>query len=398
MQTTLTQIKINYGEIGQKIKDYLGQHRQEMEDLLIQLVSTESPSYQPETQQEIFAIIASALQTENYRYKILKGKKTGGSFLAIPKSRQPHQPNQMLLGHTDTVWAKNSIKRMPVKIKNNKLYGPGVYDMKAGIMFMIFAIKALKALQLQPTVAPIIFLNSDEEIGSDESRQHIIRLARCCDRTLVLEPSLGREGKLKTRRKGIAEYTVHVMGKASHAGLAPEKGISAILELSHIIQELFALNDPEKGITVNVGNIDGGIRANVVAPQSKAIAEVRVLRQEDLEYIDYTIRNLKPVNNGAKLIIEGKFERPPLEKTPKNEKLWQLAQNIATESGFSIEEATAGGGSDGNYTSLHTATLDGLGAVGDNAHALGEFVYLDSMIDRVTFLAQLLMSPCLSNE
>lgn len=384
---------IDYGKIGRQIQDYLHQNRQEMEDFVTLLVASESPSSVPETQGKIFSILADALHQQNYRTKNLTGKKTGGGFLAIPGDRLSCQPNQMLLGHIDTVWPLNSLKRMPIKIKNGKLFGPGVYDMKAGIMFMIFAIKALNYQGLKPSVAPLIFLNSDEEIGSHESKQHILRLARCVDRTFVLEPSLGREGKLKTRRKGIAEYTIHVVGKASHAGLAPEKGISAILELSHLIQELFALNDPERGITVNVGNIDGGIRPNVVAPQSKAIVDVRVLHLEDAKYIEDTIRNLKPVNDEAKLIIEGGFERPPLEKTAQNQKLWQRANEIATESGIELKEATAGGGSDGNYTSIHTATLDGLGAVGDNAHALGEFIYLDSMVERVTFLAQLLMSP-----
>jgi glutamate carboxypeptidase len=386
-------MSIDYRKIGQQIQDYLQQQRQEMVDFITLLVANESPSSVPETQGKIFSILADALQRQNYRTKFVQGKKTGGGLLAIPSDRFPNQPNQMLLGHTDTVWPLNSLTRMPVHIKSGKLFGPGVYDMKAGIMFMIFALKALNDQGLKPAVAPLIFLNSDEEIGSHESRQHILRLARCVDRTLVLEPSLGREGKLKTRRKGVAEFTIHVVGKASHAGLAPEKGISAILELSHLIQELFALNDPAKGITVNVGNIDGGIRPNVVAPQSKAIVDVRVLHLEDAKYIEDTIRNLKPVNNKAKLIIEGGFERPPLEKTAQNQKLWQRAKEIAAESGIELEEATAGGGSDGNYTSLYTATLDGLGAVGDNAHALGEFIYLDSMIERVSFLAQLLMSP-----
>jgi glutamate carboxypeptidase len=269
--------------------------------------------------------------------------------------------------------------------------------MKAGLVFMIFAIAAINAQELQPAIAPVIFINSDEEIGSHDSRQHILRLARIADRAFVLEPSLGREGKLKTRRKGIGEFTIHVVGKASHAGLAPEKGISAILELSFLIQRLFALNDPERGITVNVGNIDGGIRPNVVAPQSKALVDVRVLTQEDAAMIEEKIRNLKASTPGAKLIIEGGFERPPLEKTVANQKLWYLAKQKASELGMEVEEATAGGGSDGNLTSVYTATLDGLGAVGDNAHALGEFVYLEQMVERTALLSQLLLAPSLNS-
>jgi glutamate carboxypeptidase len=196
----------------------------------------------------------------------------------------------------------------------------------------------------------------------------------------------------------VGQFTIHVIGKASHAGLAPEQGISAILELSFLVQKLFALNDHERGITVNVGNIDGGIRPNVVAPQSKAVVDVRVLTQEDAAWIEETIRKLTPSTPGAELVIEGGFERPPLEKTPANDQLWQMAQQAASELGLQLEEATAGGGSDGNYTSLYTATLDGLGAVGDNAHSLGEFVYIEQMVERITLLSQILLMPSLKKD
>jgi glutamate carboxypeptidase len=380
------------------IQDYLYQNREEMTDLLKLLVSKESPSSVPQTQAPIFNILGEVLTKQGYRLRLTKGRNTGGTFLAVPEDRFSGQPIQLLLGHSDTVWPLGTLRKMPLEIKQGKIYGPGVYDMKAGLVFMVYAIAALNALNLKPLVAPVIFINSDEEIGSHESKNQILRLAKSADRAFVLEPSLGVEGKLKTRRKGIAEYTIYVIGKASHAGLAPEKGISAILELSFLVQKLFALNDPERGISVNVGTIDGGIRPNVVAPQSKAVIDVRVLHLEDGERIDQIIRNLQPQTPGAELIIEGGFERPPLEKTPQNEQLWQLAQQTAQELGMDLEEATAGGGSDGNYTSIHTATLDGLGAVGDNAHSLGEFVDQERMIERTTFLSHLLLAPSLTME
>ena len=388
---------MNYNkQTALKIKDYLHQRQGDIEELLRQLVSIESPSSVPQTQAQMFKVLADAYQKQGYRQRFIPGHNSGGHFLAVPNNRMSHQQIQLLIGHSDTVWPLNTLARMPIEFKNGKIYGPGVYDMKAGLVFMIFAIAAINALDIQLEVAPVIFINSDEEIGSNDSRNHIIRLARFSDRALVLEPSLGREGKLKTRRKGVGQFTIHVIGKASHAGLAPEQGISAILELSFLVQKLFALNDHERGITVNVGNIDGGIRPNVVAPQSKAVVDVRVLTQEDAAWIEDTIRQLTPSTPGAELVIEGGFERPPLEKTPANEQLWQIAQQAASELGLQLEEATAGGGSDGNYTSLYTATLDGLGAVGDNAHSLGEFVYIEQMVERITLLSQILLMPSLN--
>jgi glutamate carboxypeptidase len=241
-------------------------------------------------------------------------------------------------------------------------------------------------------------INSDEEIGSKESTPYIRRLAQSCDRAFVMEPSLGLSGKLKTRRKGVGRFIVRIKGKAAHAGLEPEKGASAILELSFVIQQLFALNDPEKGITVNVGMIDGGIRSNVVAPESSAVVDVRVLRQEDAKAIETAIFALQSTTPGTQLIIEGKIGRSPMEKTPGNAKLWKQAQQAGLELGLNLEESTAGGGSDGNTTSLYIPTLDGLGAVGDEAHSPGEFIYLDSLVERSALLSRLLLVPRLEDE
>ncbi|ACK69372.1 peptidase M20 [Gloeothece citriformis PCC 7424] len=378
------------------LREYLYSRREEMIELLQQLVLIESPSVVPHTQEQVFRILQQAYQRRGYRVRRIQGHTTGGQFLAIPKEHQKHQPIQLLLGHSDTVWPLGSLEKMPLSMRQGKLYGPGSYDMKAGLVFMVFAIEALTAKDLNPKVAPIVFINSDEEIGSFESQHYIKRLAQKVDRAFVLEPSFGREGKLKTRRKGLGEYIIHIKGKASHAGLAPEKGVSAILELSYLVQKLFALNDPQKGITVNVGTIDGGIRPNVVAPESKAVVDVRVLTSEDAQYTDNLIRQLEPTLAGIEMVIEGGFDRPPMEKTPGNEKLWQLAQQAGWELGLDIDEATAGGGSDGNFTSLYTPTLDGMGAIGDEAHAPGEFIYLDSIIDRTALLSRLLLEPPLN--
>ena len=305
---------------------------------------------------------------------------------------------QLLLGHCDTVWPIGTLATMPLQSDNGMMRGPGIYDMKAGLVEMIYALKTLKALKLQPKVAPIIFINSDEEIGSHESTRYIKRLAKLVDRVLVLEPSLGTAGKLKTARKGVGRFVIKVTGKAAHAGLDPEAGASAILELSHVIQKLFALNDPNKGVSVNVGVIDGGTRANVVAPESSAVIDVRVETQADGKRIEDTIHALQPEDNNVTLSIEGGIGRPPMERTTANRQIWNVASDLASLLNFNLEQGTAGGGSDGNTTSLYTATLDGLGAVGDGAHAAHEFIYSDQLPQRCALLTLLLLAPPLNER
>ena len=201
------------------------------------------------------------------------------------------------------------------------------------------------------------------------------------------------DGKIKTARKGVGRFTVTITGKAAHAGLNPEAGASAILELSHVIQTLFALNDAQRGVTVNVGMIDGGLRANVIAPESSAIVDVRVLTQEDAARVEAMIKALEPQTPGVSLHIEGRIGRPPMERTAGNQRLWHSAQELARELDIELQQGTAGGGSDGNTASLYTPTLDGLGAVGDGAHAAHEFVDLKRMPERGALLGLLLMSP-----
>ncbi len=389
-----------------QLLDYLHSRQTEMRTLLEELVLAESPSTVPASQQQVLALLQKALEARTYRVRRIRGRQTGGHLLAVPNIRRKRdlgdrshsQPIQLLLGHSDTVWPLGTLEKMPLFLRQGKMYGPGIYDMKAGLVQIVFALEALAACGLSPHVAPVILINSDEEIGSYESTPQIRRLAKTAERAFVMEPSLGPMGKLKTRRKGVGEFTIRILGQASHAGLEPEKGASAILELSFVVQKLFQLNDPQQGITVNVGTIDGGIRPNVVAPESQAVVDVRVLHPEDVPRIEETILGLQPTTPNTQLIVEGKIERPPMEKTPGNQKLWQLAQQAASELEINIEEGTAGGSSDGNLTSLYTPTLDGLGAVGDAAHAPGEFVYLDRMVERSALLARLLLAPTLTEK
>jgi glutamate carboxypeptidase len=236
-------------------------------------------------------------------------------------------------------------------------------------------------------------VNSDEEMGSVDSRPTLERLARAAVRAFVLEPAFGADGSLKTARKSVGHFIVRVRGRAAHAGVDPQAGASAILELSHQVQRLFALNDAARGITVNVGTIDGGLRPNVVAPEAFAEVDVRVPTLEQARSVEQAIRSLTPVGDGVTLEVDGRFGRPPLEQTPRNRALWLLARDLASELGLTLDEAAVGGASDGNITSVHTATLDGLGAVGGGAHAPHEYVVSGRMPERAALLALLLLAP-----
>lgn len=378
---------------AQEILRYLRNQLPDMVALVQQLAVAESPSTEPNTQRAVLTPLAEALGRLNYTVRHLPGRQSGGHLYARPRQKTRHQPIQLLLGHCDTVWPLGTLQDMPLEIGEGIMQGPGVYDMKAGLVQMLYALQALQVLQLEPPVAPVVFVNSDEEIGSRESTLHIRRLARIADRAFVLEPSLDLDGKLKTARKGVGRFTVMVKGKAAHAGLNPEGGVSAILELSHVIQKLFALNDPHKGITVNVGMIDGGLRPNVIAPESRAMVDVRVLTHEDARQVEKRIRNLQPVSPEVTLEIQGGIGRPPMESTAGNQALWETAKGLGRVINLELAAGVAGGASDGNTTSLYTATLDGLGAVGDGAHARHEFIYFDKMVERGALLALLLMTP-----
>ena len=365
--------------------------------VLQEMVRTESPSDVPEAQAEMFDLVEQVLRPTNYETTRLPGQETGGQLYARPSNPEKGRPVQLLLGHVDTVWPVGTLNEMPVKIEDGCLYGPGTYDMKGGIVQMIYALRALEALDLDPPVTPVIFLNSDEEVGSFESRPRIRRLARVANRTFVLEPSLGPGGKLKTARKGVGRFTITIQGESAHAGLDPEGGASAIVELSHVVQKMNALSDVKEGISVNVGTIEGGQRPNVVAPESRAVVDVRVRTREDARAIEERIRNIEPTTPGVELAVDGDIRRPPMERTPRNRALWRMAQEAGRKLNIELEEGRAGGGSDGNEASLFSATLDGLGPVGDGAHADHEHVDLDKMIERTALLAVLLMAPPLSS-
>lgn len=381
---------------AQQILDHAQTLRDEMVAFLRSLVLAESPSTVPASQHHVLRLLEAALHANDFCTHIVPGKTTGGHLYARPRVRTRAQPVQLMLGHCDTVWPLGTLRDMPASINHNVMRGPGSYDMKGGLTLIMFTLRTLRDLGLAPVVTPVIFINSDEEIGSRESTPYIERLARCADRAFILEPALGHAGKLKTRRKGGGRFTVRITGKSAHAGLAPETGASAILELSHVIQQLHALNDPERGISVNVGMIEGGLRPNIVAPESQAVIDVRVRTQEDAAQVEQAILALEASTPGTEIAIEGCIGRLPMEATPRNQALWEVAREAGEALGIQLEEGLSGGFSDGNTTSLWTATLDGLGAVGDGAHAKHEFLYLDKLVERCALLTLLVMQPPLN--
>jgi glutamate carboxypeptidase len=378
---------------AQRLLGYLDSQRQAMIDLLQRLALAESPSRDPTATAAVLGLLADELEQAGMSVRRFRGRVSGGMLYAHPQARTESSPLQLLVGHCDTVWPVGTVSRMPVRVDGDILCGPGVLDMKGGLVQMLFALRAVRELGLRGPADCVVVINSDEEIGSPDSRPLIRRLARLAARAFVLEPAFGRTGKLKTARKAVGSFAITIKGRASHAGLEPERGVSAILELSHQIQNLFALNDAARGITVNVGTIDGGVGANVVAAEVHASVDVRVPTRADAVAIEAAIRNLRPVNPQTTIEVQGQFDAPPLEPSPRNQALWRLARDLGQHLGLDLEQAAVGGASDGNTTSQYTATLDGLGAVGDGAHAAHEQVLIPQLVRRCALLALLLLAP-----
>jgi len=296
----------------------------------------------------------------------------------------------LLLGHFDTVWPVGQLERMPLVRSNGRLHGPGVFDMKAGIAIGMLATRALLETGVSLSRRIVMLWTTDEEVGSATSRAAIEEEAGRSDAVLVLEPSLPG-GAVKTARKGCGEYELRVRGVAAHAGIDPSKGASAIHELARQIVLVQKLQDLDRGISVNVGTISGGTRTNVVAEEARAVVDVRAPTQADAARVDAAFRALKPVDERTAVSVTGGLDRPPLERTAQVARLYQQASEVGRELGQALREGSTGGGSDGNFTAaLGVATLDGLGAVGDGAHALHEHVEIESLADRAALVAGLI--------
>ena len=376
-----------------RVLNYLQQQREAMVELLQRLVLIESSSDDPAALDRMLAILATEIKSAGMPVRRLPGRASGGLLYARHLLRPASSPFQLLIGHCDTVWPAGTLGTMPLRTESGNLYGPGVFDMKAGLVQMIYALRALSELSLVAPASCKVVINSDEEIGSPDSTPLIRSLARRAERAFILEPAFGKSGKLKTARKAVGSFKLTICGRAAHAGVSPEEGVSAILELSHQLQRLFALNDASRGITVNVGTIAGGTRSNVIAAEVRASIDVRVRTLEDAKAVESAIRGLTPVNPDATLHVDGGLDHPPMEPSERNQALWRLAHETGQRLGLELEQAAVGGASDGNTTSQHTATLDGLGAVGDGAHAAHEYVELYRLVERAALLVLLLMAP-----
>ena len=361
-------------------------------DLIRRAVELESPSFNKPAVDRLGEMLAGECSRRGAHVQFHRAQDFG-DHLQADFIADNHTKPVLLLGHMDTVWDLGTINKMPVREKNGRLFGPGVYDMKTGIAQMIFAVDALRQIRGALPRPVTILLVSDEEVKSATSRAILEKLAKQSAAVFVLEPSAGMKGALKTARKGVGEYKVKVTGCAAHAGLDPHNVHSAIIELARQIERIAAFNDAKRGITVNPGIIRGGTRTNVVAAEAEVEVDARIARLPDAPRLDRKFRSLRPFDKVCRLQISGGINRPPLERTPAVVALFRKAQAAARDLGFEIGEASVGGGSDGNFTAaLGIPTLDGLGAVGEGAHATNESILINEIPRRTALLAALIDS------
>jgi glutamate carboxypeptidase len=375
--------------------DYCGQHENWLIDTIDALVAIESPTDDKAAVDRCGAELARRLAEIGGRTEFYP-QHAAGNHLRADFGRGDRQV--LLLGHFDTVWPVGQLQRMPFVRTSDQLRGPGVLDMKAGIALGMLAVRAVTATQPLDRTRTVMLWTTDEETGSETSRAILEEEARRSDAVLVLEPSLPG-GVLKTSRKGCGQYEIVIRGEPAHAGVDPGKGVSAIREMARQILDVETLQDLTRGISVNVGVVHGGTRANVVAPEARAIVDVRAPSLADAQRVDAAIRALRPHLAGAAIEVNGGFERPPMERTAGVARLYALAQDVAATIGQTLDEGSTGGGSDGNFcAALGVPTLDGLGAIGDGAHALHEHVSVPSLVPRATLLAALLLRLTQSSQ
>jgi glutamate carboxypeptidase len=368
---------------------YFSERRDAIVSTIRELVEIESPSDNKAAVDRLSETIAQKFSRLGGEVR-LHPAKNFGNHLQVNFAGQSVQP-VLLLGHYDTVYPLGTLATMPCRAVDNRLTGPGVLDMKSGIALMLHVLDALQAWHGELPRPVTVLLVSDEEVGSDSSRAITESLAKKAAAVLVLEPSYGPQGAVKTARKGVGGYLVKVTGKASHAGLDFQKGVNAILELARQIEKISGFTDLKKGLTVNVGIVSGGSRTNVVPAEASAQVDVRIARMKDAAGIDKKMRSLRPFNRKCKIEISGGINRPPMERTAGVAVLYDQAKAIARELGWKLGEAAVGGGSDGNFTAgLGIPTLDGLGGVGDGAHAPHEHILISELPWRAALIAGLI--------
>ena len=370
--------------------DFCDARREWLIETLQELVRLESPTTDPAAADRCGARLAEHLREMEGRVERIPSP-TSGAHLRAVFGAGPPAPQILLLGHFDTVWPVGQIERMPLREADGRLYGPGIYDMKGGIVMGMLAVRALAAAGRLRDRGVAMLWTADEERGSPSSRGLVEESARGRRAVFVLEPALP-DGAVKTARKGCGEFELHVTGVAAHAGIDPTRGASAIDELAVQIGRIGALRDHARGLTLNVGCIEGGERPNVVAERARAVVDARAATMADARRLEERMAALRPVHDRTRLEVRGGFSRPPFERTPEVVRLYETARTLAAEMGHALPEGATGGGSDGNFTgALGVPTLDGLGAVGDGAHALDEHVVIGDLTWRAALLAGLVV-------
>jgi glutamate carboxypeptidase len=359
--------------------------------LLGKFVRAESPSLDKNAVDDFGRMVAAEWRARGARVTPLCQKHRGDHLLIhLPGKNSCEDGRILLLGHMDTVYDKGSLEKMPFRVAQGRAWGPGTFDMKGGLVLALAAIDALKRASIHPRKEIACLWTTDEEIGSESSRNFIEREAKLSDAVLVLEPAGEPRGALKTSRKGVGEIELRVIGRAVHSGLRPESGINAVHELALQISKIAKFNQPERGIGVHVNVASGGTRTNVIAAEARANVDVRVIRSSDIRPLEKKFRALKPILRGAKLEISGGIGRPPMERR-MSATLFRHAQRLAVDLGIALEETASGGGSDGNLTAaIGVPTLDGLGAIGSGAHSLRENIVVRELAPRAALIASLL--------
>jgi len=366
---------------------YFETRLQDLVGTIREFVEIESPSDDKLAADRMGALLAARFQAIGGTARVHRAEEYGDNIQITFPGRDKRKP-VLLLGHFDTVYPLGTLAKMPCRIADGRMYGPGVLDMKSGVALMYHAIQAIQAWHGSLPRPVTVFLVSDEEVGSYSSRAITEKLARESAAVLVLEPAAGLRGAVKTARKGVGEYTINVKGVAAHAGLDPGKGHSAILELSRQLIAITKLNDLARGLSVNPGVIHGGTRTNVIAAEAHADIDVRIKSAKQAAMMDRKFHALKPFDKHCIISVEGGINRLPMERTAGVAALYKAAQTIAQEIDWNLEEAAVGGGSDGNFTAgIGIPTLDGMGGVGEGAHAVHEHIAVSELPRRALLLA-----------